>query len=81
MIRVMKKYRVVLGVAFTIIALTLAGVLSATRGVHFDILQPAGDIAVQQRNLMVTVLGLMAIIVVPIFVMLGWFGWKYPRRQ
>ena len=72
----MKKYRVVLGVAFTIIALTLVGII-LTHGVHFDILQPAGDIAVQQRDLMITVLGLMAIIVVPIFVMLGWFGWKY----
>ncbi len=72
----MKKYRVVLGVAFAIVALTLVGVI-LTHGVHFDILQPAGDIAVQQRNLIVITLGLMAIIVVPIFIMLGWFGWKY----
>ena len=72
----MKKYRVVLGVACTIIALTLVGVI-LTRGVHFDILQPAGDIARQQRDLIAITLGLMGIIVVPIFVMLGWFGWKY----
>ena len=52
----MKKYRAVLGVACTIIALTLVGVI-LTRGVHFDILQPAGDIARQQRDLMVITLG------------------------
>ena len=72
----MKKYRVVLGVAFTIVALVLVGVI-LTRGVHFDILQPAGDIARQQRDLLVITLGLMGLIVIPIFVMLGWFGWKY----
>jgi len=76
MIRVMKKYRVVLGVAFVITALVLLGVI-LLRGVHFDILQPAGDIARQQRDLMVIVLSLIGIVVVPIFIMLGWFAWRY----
>ena len=65
-----------LGVAFVVVALVLLGII-LVHNVHFDILQPAGDIAKQQRNLMVFTLGLMGIIVVPIFIMLGWFGWKY----
>ncbi len=72
----MKKYRAVLGVAFVVAALALLGSI-LLRDVHFDILQPAGNIAKQQRDLIVFTLGLMGIIVIPIFIMLGWFGWKY----
>ena len=73
---VMNKYRAVIGVAVAIVALTLVGYF-LLRGVHFDSLQPAGDIAKQQRNVLAFTLALMAIIVIPIFIMLALFGWKY----
>ncbi len=76
MIGVMKKYRVVMGVAFVVAALALTGVL-LLRGVHFDVLQPAGDIAKQQRNILVFATLLMALVAVPIFIILGIFAWKY----
>lgn len=74
--RVMKKYRVVIGVACVVTALIAVGYF-LVRGVHFDVLQPAGNIAEQQRNLLVFASLIMAVVVVPVFVMLGWFGWKY----
>lgn len=76
MIRVMKKYRVVIWVTCVVVALSLVGYL-LVRDVHFDMLQPAGDIAKQQRDLLVFASAMMGIVVVPIFTMLAWFGWKY----
>lgn len=76
MIEVMKKYRVVIGVTFVVAVLTIVGVL-LLRGVHFDVLQPAGDIAKQQRNILVFASLLMALVAIPIFIMLGLFAWKF----
>lgn len=72
----MKKYRTLIGVALTISLLALGGYL-LVRGVHFDVMQPAGDIAKQQRSLILFTLLLMAIVVIPVFIMLGLFAWKY----
>lgn len=72
----MKKYRVVMGVAFVIAALALTGIL-LLRGVQMDVLNPAGDIAKQQRNILAFAALLMALVAVPIFFMLGMFAWKY----
>lgn len=72
----MKKYRVMFGVAATIIILSLLGYLLARTG-HYDILQPMGDIAKQQRNLLYFALLLCAVVVVPVFIMLGSFAWKF----
>lgn len=77
MIRVMKKYRVVFGVASTVIVLTLLGYLLVRSGSRYDILQPMGDIARQQRDLLYFALLLCAIVVVPVFTMLGVFAWKF----
>mgnify|MGYP003543087158 CR=1 FL=1 len=76
MIRVMKKYRAVIGVACVVVALSLVGYL-LVRDTQFAILQPAGDIAKQQRDLLIFATAMMGIVVVPIFAMLAWFGWKY----
>ncbi len=77
MIRVMKKYRVVFGVASTVIILTLLGWLLASSASRYDILQPMGDIAMQQRNLLYFALLLCAVVVIPVFAMLVGFAWKY----
>lgn len=72
----MKKYRVVFGVASVSIILTLLGYL-LVRDAHFDVLQPMGSIAKQQRDLLVFVLILAAVVVIPVFTLLGIFAWKY----
>lgn len=76
MIRVMKKYRVVIWVAAVSMLLVVGGYF-LVKGAHFDVLQPAGSIAKQQRDILLTATLLMALIAVPIFIMLGWFAWKY----
>ena len=76
MIRTMKQYRVVFGVASAVVILTLLGYL-LVRGVHFDVLQPMGSIAKQQRDLLVFTLVLSAVVVIPVFTLLGIFAWSY----
>ena len=76
MIKVMKRYRIVYLVACTVIALTLLGIW-LVHGVHFDVLAPSGAIAEQQKSLLLFALLLSAIVVVPVFTMLGLFAWKY----
>ena len=46
-------------------------------GVSIDVLQPQGEVATKQRDLIVFTLGLALIIVVPVFFMLFFFAWKY----
>ncbi|MDD3765177.1 MAG: ubiquinol oxidase subunit II [Nevskiales bacterium] len=41
------------------------------------VLSPSGDIAAQQRDLIVISTILMLLIVVPVMVMTGWFAWRY----
>ena len=72
----MKKYRPVFLVACTVVALSLIGYM-LLRDAHFPILQPSGDIASQEANLLILAFGLMMLVVVPVFVMLGVFAWKY----
>lgn len=45
--------------------------------VTIDVLQPKGTIAAQQRDLLLFTLGLSVVVVVPVFVMLWLFAWKY----
>ena len=42
-----------------------------------DVLDPAGDIALQQRNLIYTSTGLMLLIIVPVIVLIVVFAWRY----
>ncbi len=41
------------------------------------LLSPSGDIAVQQRNLILISTGLMLIVIVPVIVLTLWFAWRY----
>lgn len=43
----------------------------------FDVLQPAGTIGSQQRNLIVFTALLSLIVIIPVFSMTFWFAWKY----
>nr|WP_214645531.1 ubiquinol oxidase subunit II [Novosphingopyxis iocasae] len=55
-------------------AIGLAALLS---GCDMVVLNPMGDVAVQQRNLLVFALALMLLIVIPVIALVGIFAWKY----
>jgi cytochrome o ubiquinol oxidase subunit 2 len=44
---------------------------------NFALLNPKGLIALEERNLMITAVLLMLIVVIPAFIMLAVFAWKY----
>jgi cytochrome o ubiquinol oxidase subunit II len=56
--------------------LLLLGVLPLS-GCHTVLMSPSGDLALQQRNLIITSLILMLLIVVPVIVMTLVFAWHY----
>jgi cytochrome o ubiquinol oxidase subunit 2 len=43
----------------------------------FDVLNPKGVIALAEKNLLITAVSLMMIVIIPVFVMLGAFSWRY----
>ncbi|EZP74213.1 Ubiquinol oxidase, subunit II [Sphingomonas paucimobilis] len=43
------------------------------------VMNPTGDIAVQQRNLILFATGVMLLIIVPVIALTVWFAWKYRR--
>ena len=61
-----------------LILLPLAGFLS---GCNFVVLHPSGDVAVQQRDLLVMSTGLMLLIIVPVMVLTAVFAWRYRARN
>lgn len=63
-------------VACTVIALVTLGYL-LVRGAHFDVLQPAGAVAKSEKSLMIFAFSTMMLVVIPVFIMLGMFAWKY----
>jgi len=73
----MKKHRKVLGGA---LLLLLAVVVLAGWYLHHQlipVLQPAGPIAEKERNLIIFCVLVSAVVVIPVFAMLGIFAWKY----
>jgi cytochrome o ubiquinol oxidase subunit 2 len=57
--------------------LTIAPILAMLAGCGRDVLDPAGDVALQQRNLIYTATGLMLLIIVPVLVLIVAFAWRY----
>jgi cytochrome o ubiquinol oxidase subunit 2 len=45
------------------------------------VLQPSGDVAWQQRNLIIASTVLMLLIIVPVMALTAWFGWHYRRSN
>lgn len=64
-----------------IIPLTIAGLIALgwwlIHDAKFDVLNPSGDIALQQRRILFFTLSLAAVVVIPVFVMLVMFAWRY----
>jgi cytochrome o ubiquinol oxidase subunit 2 len=58
--------------------LPLAAALS---GCDFVVLAPAGDVAAQQRDLVVISTILMLLIVVPVMALTGLFAWRYRQSN
>ena len=58
--------------------LLLAGLLA---GCERAVLNPAGDIALQQRNLIYVSTGLMLLIIVPVLVLIVLFAWRYRQSN
>ena len=53
------------------------GLAALLSGCDMVVLNPMGDVAQQQRNLLVFALALMLLIVVPVIALIGIFAWKY----
>lgn len=47
------------------------------RNVNIDVLSPEGVIAKQQKTLLIVALAMSALVVIPVFFMLGFFAYKY----
>jgi len=60
----------------------LAGVLTFAMaallsGCHYSVLDPKGQIAADEKSLIITATLLMLIVVIPVIVLTLWFAWKY----
>ncbi|GAU82657.1 ubiquinol oxidase subunit II [Bosea sp. BIWAKO-01] len=57
--------------------LTVLPVLAMLGGCQMVLLAPSGDVAVQQRNLLLTSTALMLLIIVPVMALIVFFAWRY----
>jgi cytochrome o ubiquinol oxidase subunit 2 len=60
-----------------LLALGPAAFISGCRVESWPLLNPAGPIALDERDLILTTIGLMLIVVIPVFAMTFWFAWRY----
>jgi cytochrome o ubiquinol oxidase subunit II len=58
-------------------ALAALAIAAFAAGCNMTILQPAGDVAFQQRNLIIAATALMLLVIVPVIAMCFFFGWRY----
>ncbi|MBN9018346.1 MAG: ubiquinol oxidase subunit II [Rhizobiales bacterium] len=59
----------------------LLPVLFALGGCNFVVLKPSGDIALQQRDLLVVSTLLMLLIIIPVMALTAFFAWKYRQSN
>ena len=59
------------------VPLVLAALLGGCAGIEMTVLDPAGDVALQQRNLIIFSTVLMLLIVLPVIVAALVFAWRY----
>ena len=55
----------------------LLPILAVLAGCSGGVLDPAGDVALQQRNLIYASVGLMLLIIVPVMILIVVFAWRY----
>jgi len=56
------------------VAMSAAAVLS---GCNLQVLNPAGDIAARQGNLILVATALMLVVIIPVIALTFWFAWRY----
>ncbi len=61
--------------------LLLLPLVALLGGCNFVVMNPAGDIAVQQRDLVVISTVLMLLIIVPVMALIVFFAWKYRQSN
>jgi cytochrome o ubiquinol oxidase subunit II len=72
----MKKHRKLLGILLAVLAVIVA--TGWYLRVHpIPVLQPAGQIGDKERNLIIFCVLISLVIIVPVFIMLGLFAWRY----
>jgi len=65
-----------------IAAMLASGLCAACSGsAQASFLAPGGPIAAQEGNLFYWVIGLMMIVLIPVFVLVPWFAWRYRRSN
>jgi len=64
---------------FRILAAFLLAALLA--GCKFEVLSPAGDVASQQRDILLLSTGLMLLIIIPVMALTAFFAWKYRQSN
>src|SRR3546814_1149591 len=57
------------------------GLLPLLAGCNMVVLDPAGDVARQQGNLILISTGLMLLIIVPVMILTVVFAWRYRARS
>lgn len=55
--------------------------LLALTGCNAVVMNPAGDVAVQQRDLILVATGLMLLVIVPVIALTGLFAWRYRQSN
>jgi len=61
--------------------LLLLPLVALLGGCNFVVMNPAGDIAVQQRDLVVVSVVLMLLIIIPVMFLIVFFSWKYRQAN
>ena len=72
----MKKVGQILALPLVVGGLVLLGWF-LLKGVRIDLLQPRGEVGKQELQLLIFTLALSALVVIPVFVMLGLFAYRY----
>src|SRR5438552_19064473 len=57
-----------------VLTFAMAALLS---GCHYSVLDPKGQIAADEKSLIITATLLMLIVVIPVIALTLWFAWKY----
>ncbi|WP_408734061.1 ubiquinol oxidase subunit II [Paraburkholderia bannensis] len=57
--------------------LASAGALALLGGCSSVLMDPKGDIGMQEKNLILIALGLMLLVVIPVIALTLWFAWRY----
>jgi cytochrome o ubiquinol oxidase subunit II len=70
-----KKYKIIIFSLLALIVITLA--FGFFKRANIPVLEPAGSIGGKERNLILFALGLSMIVVIPVYIMLFTFAWRY----